>query len=182
MTEFARASRDLNPYVALPAVPTFDLSSNDLPKGQVFAREQRSASAGGSDCSPALSWRGAPSGTKSYAVTMYDADAPTPSGFWHWALFGIPAGMTSLAKGAGTADGSALPRGAVQIPNDARIAGYLGAAPPTGDAPHRYFIVVHALDIETLPVPADATPAYLSFAMLGHTLARATLVATAEAT
>jgi Raf kinase inhibitor-like YbhB/YbcL family protein len=111
---------------------------------------------------------------------MFDPDAPTPSGFWHWVVVGIPANVTSLPRNAGTLEGAALPRGAAQLPNDVRTAGYIGAAPPKDHGAHRYFIVVHALDVETLPVPADGTPAYLSFVMLEHTLARATLVATAE--
>jgi Raf kinase inhibitor-like YbhB/YbcL family protein len=171
---------NLNPYASLPAVPTFTLTSSDVKDGGPVPSDQRSAGAGGQDISPQLSWHGAPAGTKSYAVTMYDADAPTPSGFWHWALVGIPASVTSLPRDAGKADGEALPKGAGHMPNDARVASYIGAAPPKDDGPHRYFIVVHALDVETLPVPNDGTPAYLSFVMLGHTLGRAMLVATAE--
>jgi Raf kinase inhibitor-like YbhB/YbcL family protein len=175
----ADAPRRPNPYALLPAVPTFTLASSDLEDGGALPLDHRSASAGGRDVSPQLRWSGAPAGTRSYAVTMYDADAPTPSGFWHWAVIGIPARVTSLPRNAGAPDGATLPEGAVQLPNDARVASYLGAAPPPGDPPHRYFIVVHALDVDTLPVPADGTPAYLSFVMLGHTLARATVLATA---
>ena len=169
-----------NRYESLPAVPAFSLASSDVKNGEAFPSDQRSAGSGGRDISPQLSWSGAPAGTRSYAVTVYDPDAPTPSGFWHWAVVGIPASVTSVARNAGTTDGAALPKGAVQLPNDARLPGYLGAAPPKDHGPHRYFIVVHALDVETLPVPNDGTPALLSFVMLGHTLARATLVATAE--
>ena len=169
-----------NPYEALPAVPTFTLTSNDVDDGQVLPLDQRSAGVGGKDISPQLSWSGAPAGTKSYAVTMYDPDAPTPSGFWHWAVFGIPPSVTSLPRNAGAMGDATLPKGAVQLPNDARMAGYIGAAPPKDHGQHRYFIVVHALDVGTLPVPHDGTPAYLSFNMHGHTLARATIVATAE--
>ncbi|MDC0710302.1 YbhB/YbcL family Raf kinase inhibitor-like protein [Stigmatella sp. ncwal1] len=140
----------------------------------------RSPGAEGKDISPQLEWSGAPAGTKGYAVTVYDADAPTPRGFWHWAVFYIPASVTSLPRGAGTVDGALLPKDAVQLPNDARVAGYVRATPPKGDGPHRYFIVVRALDVDTLAVPKDGTSAHISFVMLGHTLARATLVATSE--
>jgi len=111
---------------------------------------------------------------------MYDADAPSISGFWHWAVANIPATVTALPPGAGAGTGSGLPHGAIQLPNDARLARYIGAAPPPGHGPHRYFITVHALDVEDIGVPAEGTPALLSFTMAAHTLGRATIVATAE--
>ncbi|MFT3712440.1 MAG: YbhB/YbcL family Raf kinase inhibitor-like protein [Archangium sp.] len=160
-----------NPYDALPAVPSFTLASRELKPGEPISR---------GDVSPHLTWSGAPPDTKSFALTMFDADAPTPSGFWHWAVMGIPPSVSTLERGAGAANGTLLPRGAVQLPNDARVASFIGVAPPAGHGPHRYFIVVHALDVETLPIPNEGTPAYLSFLMLKHTLARATLVVTAE--
>jgi Raf kinase inhibitor-like YbhB/YbcL family protein len=135
--------------------------------------------AGGEDLSPALAWSGFPASTQSFAVTMYDADAPTGSGFWHWAVVNLPATTTGLARGAGN-DSSTLPAGAFHLPNDARLARYVGAAPPPGSGVHRYFIAVHALDIASVDIPRDATPAYLGFVMASHTLARAVLVATAE--
>ncbi|MGV3621156.1 MAG: YbhB/YbcL family Raf kinase inhibitor-like protein [Archangium sp.] len=156
-----------NPYDALPAVPTFTLTSADVIDGTLSK----------DPASPQLTWSGAPAGTKSFAITMYDPDAPVPSGIWHWAVFGIPASVTSVATNASSAG---LPASAVQLPNDMRTPSYTAAAPPKGHGPHRYFLVVHALDVDTLPVPNDGTPAYLSFAMLGHTLGRATLVATCE--
>lgn len=105
---------------------------------------------------------------------------PTGSGFWHWAVADIPATVTELSEGAGDDTGSQLPKGAYQLPNDARVPHYIGAAPPAGHGQHRYFIVVHALDIPVTGVPADATPAVLGFTMAGHTLGRAVLIATAE--
>jgi Raf kinase inhibitor-like YbhB/YbcL family protein len=169
-----------NPYAALPAVPSFNVISTDIQDGQPLPHDHRSAQSetGGKDISPQLSWSGFPAATRSFAVTVYDADAPTPSGFWHWAVFNLPAAVSALPRNAGSADGRLLPSGAVQLPNDARLAQYLGAAPPRGHGPHRYFVVVHALDVETLPLRAEATPAYLSFMLLGHTLARATIVPT----
>jgi Raf kinase inhibitor-like YbhB/YbcL family protein len=135
---------------------------------------------GGEDVSPQLSWTGAPEGTQGYAVTVYDPDAPTGSGFWHWTVTGIPASVHELPEGAGDDSGSGLPAGAVQHRNDAGGARFLGAAPPAGHGPHRYFIVVYALDVADLGVPADAPPARVGFNLFSHTLARATMVVTAE--
>jgi Raf kinase inhibitor-like YbhB/YbcL family protein len=135
---------------------------------------------GGQDASPQLSWSDAPEGTKSYAVTVYDPDAPTMSGFWHWAVANIPPTVTTLPEGAGDDTGSGLPDQAVQFPNDARGSRYIGGAPPAGHGPHRYFITVHALDIEDIGIPTDSSPAFLGFNMASHILARATLTGTAE--
>jgi Raf kinase inhibitor-like YbhB/YbcL family protein len=168
-----------NPFARLPEVPSFTVTSATLADGAPWPAEHLSAGLpGGKDLSPQLSWSGAPEGTKSYAVTVYDADAPTGSGFWHWAVADIPATVTELPEGAGGEGG--LPEGAYHVANDARVPGYIGAAPPAGHGPHRYFVVVHALDVETIGVPAEATPAYLGFTISGHILGRAVLTATAE--
>jgi len=168
-----------DPYAELPKVASFKVTSEDVADGAPLQAPQRSGifGAGGQDVSPQLAWSGAPAGTLSYAVTMYDPDAPTGSGFWHWAVFNLPATTTSLARGVGTEDGLELPPGALQLPNDARRRGYLGAAPPPGHGKHRYLIAVHALDVAKLEVPPDATPAFLGFNMFGRTLGRAVLTA-----
>ena len=170
-----------NPYEDLPDVPSFEVTSTDVTDGAALNTPQVSGvmGAGGEDTSPHLSWTGAPEGTQSYAVTIYDPDAPTASGFWHWAVFNIPADVTELAANA-SKDG--LPDGAVQLNNDARMPGYVGAAPPAGHGPHHYWVVVHAVDVPTLDIPEEATPAYLGFNLFSHTLGRATLVATHEVT
>ena len=170
-------SRD--PYADLPQVPWFTLSSDDITDGEQLPPAQRSGmmGAGGEDVSPALSWSGFPDATKSFVVTMYDPDAPTASGFWHWALVDVPLDVTSLAAGAGDAGGASLPAGAFQLRNDAGIAGYVGAAPPPGHGPHHYHVVVHAVDVDSLGIDRDATPAYLGFNLFGHTLGRARIVA-----
>lgn len=172
-----------DPFARLPEAASFTVTSTTVADGAAWPPEQFSGIfgvPGGKDVSPQLSWSGAPEGTKSYAVTVYDPDAPTGSGFWHWAVADIPATVTELPEGAGDDTGSGLPEGAFQLPNDARAARYIGAAPPAGHGPHRYFVVVHALDVESIGVAADATPAVLGFTMAGHILGRAVLTATAE--
>ncbi|WP_329069426.1 YbhB/YbcL family Raf kinase inhibitor-like protein [Amycolatopsis sp. NBC_01480] len=166
-----------NPYDSLPSVPSFTLSSTDIADGETLATPHLSGifGAGGEDRSPQLAWTGFPAGTKSFAVTVYDPDAPTASGFWHWAVFNIPASVTELAANAGDAEGSGLPEGAVTLKGDGGVKQFLGAAPPPGHGPHRYYFVVHALDVDSLDIDGDATPAFLGFNMFGHTLGRATL-------
>jgi Raf kinase inhibitor-like YbhB/YbcL family protein len=172
-----------DPFARLPEVPAFTVTSTTVADGDAWAAEQMSGIfgvPGGKDVSPQLSWSGAPEGTKSYAVTVYDPDAPTGSGFWHWAVADIPATVTELPEGAGDEAGAGLPAGAYQIPNDARLARFIGAAPPAGHGTHRYFVVVHALDVENIGVPAEATSAFLGFNITSHVLGRAFLMATAE--
>ena len=166
-----------NPYDFLPAVPGFTLRSNDIAEGATLPTPQVSGifGAGGEDRSPHLSWEGFPEGTRSFAVTCFDPDAPTASGFWHWAVCDIPASVTELVSGAGDEQGSGLPSSAVTLPTDGGVVRYLGAAPPAGHGPHRYMFVVHALDVESLGIDASASPAFLGFNMFFHTLARTTL-------
>jgi Raf kinase inhibitor-like YbhB/YbcL family protein len=168
-----------NPYADLPDLPTFELRSDDISDGQPLAKPQVSGvfGAGGDDTSPHLAWSGAPEGTQSYAVTMYDPDAPTAAGFWHWAAFNIPADVTELPTDASA---GGLPEGVVQLRNDGGTVGYIGAAPPPGHGPHHYWVVVHAVDVPTLDIPAEASPAFLGFNLFSHAIARATLVPTYE--
>ncbi|MET8426750.1 YbhB/YbcL family Raf kinase inhibitor-like protein [Nocardia sp. NPDC004860] len=170
-----------NPFARLPEAASFTVTSATVSDGAAWRPAQWSSGApGGKDVSPQLSWSGAPAGTKSYAVTVYDPDAPTGSGFWHWAVANIPATTTSLPEGAGDDAGSGLPTGSFQVPNDARLPRYIGAAPPAGHGEHRYFVTVHALDVDDIGIASDSTPALLGFTIAGHILGRATLVATAE--
>jgi Raf kinase inhibitor-like YbhB/YbcL family protein len=161
-----------NPYDFLPALPALTVTSTDITDGGEVPVPQRSGimDAGGNDVSPQLSWSGAPAETRSYAVTVYDPDAPTTSGFWHWAVYDIPANVTELPTGAG--DGSGLPAGAKVVANDASLKRYVGAAPPPGHRPHRYFFVVHAVDVESLGLPDGATAAFLGFNLFAHAIAR----------
>jgi len=169
-----------DPYASLPPIRSFELRSNDIHHGQRLPDAQASGVmgvSGGQDQSPQLSWSGFPEETKSFTVTVYDPDAPTASGFWHWAVCNLPASVTELPSGSAS---EGLPEGAVQLRNDAGTASYLGAAPPKGHGPHRYFTVVHAVDVATLEIPRDASPAFLGFNLFSHALARAVLVATYE--
>jgi Raf kinase inhibitor-like YbhB/YbcL family protein len=172
-----------NPYDELPEVPTFTVQSEDISDGEKQPLPHASGifGAGGEDISPQLSWNGFPEQTKSFAVTVYDPDAPTGSGFWHWAVVNIPGSVTSLERGAGDEEGSKLPEGAFQLKNDGGLARYIGAAPPAGHGKHRYFFVVHALDVDHLDIPKDATPAYLGFNLFSHALGRGMLVPWYEA-
>jgi hypothetical protein len=132
----------------------------------------------GKNISPALKWSGAPSATKSYAVTVYDPDAPTGSGWWHWVVYNIPATATELPEGAGATDGKgALPAGAVQGKTDFGSAGFGGACPPAGDKPHRYIFTVYALKTDKIDVPADASAALVGFMINANKLAKATFEA-----
>lgn len=172
-----------NPFAGLPDVPSFTLTSATIAEGEPLPAAQRSALfgvPGGQDLSPDLTWSNAPEATRSYAVTAYDPDAPTGSGFWHWAVMNLPATVTTIPVGAGTKESDVLPDTATQLRTDAGTAQYIGAAPPAGHGPHRYVFTVWALDVEQVDVPADATPAYLGFVMSGHTIGRATITATAE--
>lgn len=165
-----------DPYDFLPQLPRFTLTSTDIQDGEVLAVPHRSGvmGAGGEDRSPHLSWSGFPEQTRSFALTCYDPDAPTVSGFWHWAVCDIPVSTTQLAAGA------TPPAPAVVLRNDAGAPGYVGAAPPSGHGPHRYFFVVTAVDVPSLGLPDTASPAYLGFNLFMHGIARARLVATYE--
>ena len=123
---------------------------------------------------------GFPEDTASFMLTCFDPDAPIPSGWWHWTILDIPASMTHLDEGAGASD-LTLDGPAFHLRGDAGEASYFGAAPPLGDRPHRYIFTVHALDVDTLGLDDDATPAMASFAALEHTIARATLTVTHQA-
>jgi hypothetical protein len=127
----------------------------------------------GQNTSPALQWSNAPAGTRSFAVTMYDPDAPTGSGWWHWVMYNIPASTTSLANGAG--NGRNAPSGSAQGMTDFGTKGYGGPCPPVGDRPHHYHITVFALKVDKLDVPGNATSAYIGFNLNANKLATARL-------
>jgi Raf kinase inhibitor-like YbhB/YbcL family protein len=126
----------------------------------------------GENQSPALKWTAGPEGTKSYALTVYDPDAPTGSGWWHWIVYNIPANVTELTAGAGDASGKMLPSGAAQGRNDFGAHAFGGACPPKGDKPHRYIITVFALKTEKIEAAPDATAALIGYMINANTLAR----------
>jgi Raf kinase inhibitor-like YbhB/YbcL family protein len=164
-----------DPLERFGAVPQFTVTSEDVADGHPIAALYR---ASGGDTSPQLAWSGFPAETKSFAVTIHDPDAPTGSGFWHWAICNLPPTVTSLDRGAGSAGGS-LPAGALQLKNEYREVGYTGAEPPEGTGRHRYHVVVHAVDVDRLDLDPESTPAVLGFNLHDHTLARAVIVPTA---
>ncbi len=132
----------------------------------------------GENKSPALKWSGAPKDTKSFAVTMYDPDAPTGSGWWHWVVINIPADVTELPSNAGAANSTTLPQGAMQGRTDFGAAAWGGTCPPQGDKPHRYIFTVYALKTDKIEVPADATAALIGYNIHGNMLGKASFTAT----
>lgn len=152
----------------------FTLSSPDiqeqqrLPESMVF----KGFGCEGGNVSPALSWAGAPEGTKSFAITMYDPDAPTGSGWWHWVAFDIPASVTSLDAGASR---GAMPDGTIESRTDYGTYGFGGACPPVGDKDHHYILSVYALDVATLGVDKDASAALVGFNIHAHTIGKASI-------
>jgi Raf kinase inhibitor-like YbhB/YbcL family protein len=172
------ADRAPLPYDFLPPVPSFTVTSENVTHGQQMSDNQVYNSFGmtGQNISPQLSWSGFPAETRSFAVTIFDPDAPTGSGFWHWVVIDVPASVTSLPAGAGDATGSGLPAGAFHVRNDYMTKDFGGAAPPAGDPPHRYVMAVHAVDVETLGINSDVSPAVAGFNLRFHTIGRGLLV------
>ncbi len=180
-----------DPYAELATLKDFaplTVTSEQLRDGEPLAPAQWGAGSGrgsggsgaGSDTSPQLSWSAGPEGTLSYAVTCFDPDAPTGSGFWHWAVYNIPASVTSLVENAGAAGGELLPAGALTLPNEARLTSFMGAGPPPTTGTHRYIFAVTALDVAHLDLDPQSTPAILGFNAHFHGLARGTLTGTAS--
>jgi Raf kinase inhibitor-like YbhB/YbcL family protein len=171
--------------IALAALSTltyaadFKLSSPEIKANSMMPRsfEFNGFGCSGENKSPALKWSGAPKDTKSFAVTMYDPDAPTGSGWWHWVVINIPADVNELASNAGALNSATLPKGAVQGRTDFGVAAWGGTCPPQGDKPHRYIFTVYALKTDKIDVPADATAALTGYMIHGNMLGKATFTA-----
>lgn len=174
MTEQSRAPL---PHDFHPEVPSFTVTSADLAPGADLGEAQVLS---GGNVSPQLRWEGFPEGTKSFAVTCFDPDAPTGSGFWHWVLFDLPVSVTELPAGAGSGKFEGLPAGAVHARNDYGTKDFGGAAPPAGER-HRYVFTVYAVDQEKLGPGDEASPAAVGFHLRFHTLGRAQLIGEYEA-
>jgi len=160
----------------LTQAQTFTLKSGTV-GGQATSRQVFNGfGCTGENLSPQISWENAPAGTKSFAVTLYDPDAPTGSGWWHWVLFDLPATTKELKEGAGDASKGLLPAGAIQSNTDMGQPGYGGPCPPTGSAPHEYILTVYALKTEKLGVDKNASPAMVGFNLTFNTLAKASIV------
>jgi len=155
--------------------------SPDIKNGGTIADEQVFSAFGctGKNISPALMWKGAPKETKSFALSIYDPDAPTGSGFWHWVVVNIPPSTTSLPKNAGDLKANLMPAGALQTRTDFGAPGYGGPCPPKGDKPHHYHVTIFATDVDKFDgIGAEASAAFVGFNLHFHTLAKAQFVGT----
>jgi Raf kinase inhibitor-like YbhB/YbcL family protein len=157
----------------------FTLSSPEIKANSMIPKsfEFNGFGCSGENKSPALKWSGAPKDTKSFAVTMYDPDAPTGSGWWHWQVINIPADVTELTANAGALNSTILPKGALQGHSDYGTAAWGGTCPPQGDKPHRYIFTVYALKTDKIEVPADASAALTGYMIHANTLAKASFTA-----
>jgi Raf kinase inhibitor-like YbhB/YbcL family protein len=155
---------------------TFSLRSGNLGGQATEQQVFNGFGCSGSNESPQLSWENAPEGTQSFAITMYDPDAPTGSGFWHWVVFDVPAATRSLAAGAGAVEKDLMPPGTIQSLTDFGARGYGGPCPPPGHGQHRYIITLHALKTAKLGLAPETNPALVGFNLNAQTLAKASII------
>jgi len=161
---------------ALPvAAQDFTLTSSTIAEGVRLSADQVFEGFGcsGKNMSPQLAWSHAPAGTRSFAVTAYDPDAPTGSGWWHWNVVNIPAAVAELPAGIS----GGLENGAIELKNDYGVEGFGGACPPPGEM-HRYIFTVHALSVETLELPPEASNALAGYMIGANTIGKASITAT----
>ena len=161
------------------AAGSFTLESAEIKPGAMIANAHvfNGFGCSGGNVSPSLAWKNVPAGTKSFAVTVYDPDAPTGSGWWHWVVFNLPASTTSIPLGAGDKAGAKLPPGTVEGRTDFGAPGWGGPCPPVGDKAHRYVFTVHALKTDKIDVPADATAALVGFMIHANRIDKASFTA-----
>ncbi|MDD5180466.1 MAG: YbhB/YbcL family Raf kinase inhibitor-like protein [Gallionellaceae bacterium] len=166
-------------YIIAANAAGFTLSSPTVKPNSILTQNQvfNGFGCSGKNISPALKWSGAPKDTKSFALTVYDPDAPTGSGWWHWVVYNIPADVHELAEGAGDASGALMPKEAVQGRTDFGAPGFGGACPPAGDKPHRYIFTVHALKTEKIDAAADASAALIGFMINANRIGKASFTA-----
>jgi hypothetical protein len=173
----AALTSNTRPFAA-PAAPSSStpimVTSSTFSAGGTLPTSSEFNGCGGGNTSPELSWSGAPAETKSFVVTLFDPDAPTSTGFWHWTVFNIPATMTSIPAGAGS--GASPVKGSRSGYTDFGFSHYGGPCPPNGDQPHHYMFHVYALDVPTLQgVSPQSTAANIMFSLRGHLLAQGTI-------
>ena len=164
---------------SLSHAATFTVTSSTVRPNQNLSIDQVYNGFGcyGRNISPAISWQNAPAGTKSFAITAYDPDAPTGSGWWHWIVYNIPADATGLDAGVGSLHSADLPDNAIQAMSDYGAEAWGGVCPPPGDKPHRYIFTVHALGVEQLDLPEDSTSAMIRYVINANTIAKASFTA-----
>lgn len=157
----------------------FSLASKDIKAGATLSINQvfNGFGCSGNNISPELHWSHIPEGTKSLALTVYDPDAPTGSGWWHWVVYNLPVSTSALAAGAGTVDGSKLPSGTAQGRTDFGAPGFGGACPPAGDKPHRYIFTLFALKADKLDIPEGATAALIGYMINANLIEKASFTA-----
>lgn len=183
--EIVMISRIVSVALLLPGIALageFNLESTDVGQNRLIADKYVLNGFGckGENVSPALSWKNAPKGTKSFAVTAYDPDAPTDSGWWHWVVFNLPANMTSLPRGSGSSGAGKLPKGVVQSKTDFGTSGWGGPCPPQGDKPHRFIFTVFALKTDRLELDENASAAMVSYMVNVNTLAKSIITSYSE--
>ncbi|RZK26520.1 MAG: YbhB/YbcL family Raf kinase inhibitor-like protein [Flavobacterium sp.] len=155
---------------------TFTLKSSDLGGQAVEKQVLDGFGCKGKNLSPQIYWENAPSGTKSFAVTIFDESAPTSSGWWHWLIFDIPLNTTELKSGAGTVTLNLAPNGSIQSITDFKSQCYSGPCPPEGSKPHKYVVTVYALKTEKLGLDASANPALVSFMLEQNLIEKSSLI------
>ena len=180
MTRLYRSAAFVALALAAGTAGAFDLSSADVKPNATFTNKHVFKGFGceGENVSPALAWKGAPKDAKSFALLVHDPDAPTGgAGWWHWLVYNLPADTKGLDQGAGTADGAKLPKGAAQPKTDFGAPGWGGPCPPAGDKPHRYVFTLHALKVDKLDLPAEASASLVGFMVNANSIGKASFTA-----